>query len=185
MFDNIFPKFSFSNKVWFCPDIFSWFLFGQPLPIFVVLNFFRKKADLKITYCFFILGLRLFWSRVQQNHPDKKSVGDFQSWESNRGQQWLSRTDQINIYQGFIWGRNFDCFSREKIRPFGHTADGAGSLLKKRKYGLFDRPQQVIRKLYGFKKLTEVFTPAEFHFEEIKGRFPFHNTIKHRFYEKF
>ena len=89
-----FQKFSFSNKVWFCPDIFSWFLFGQPLPIFVVLNFFRKRADLKIACCFFILGLMLLWSRVQQNHPDEKSVGDFQSWESNRGQQSMSRTDK-------------------------------------------------------------------------------------------
>ena len=40
-------------------------------------------------------------------------------------------------------------------------------------------------KLYGFKKLTEVFLPEEFHFEEINGRFLFHSTIKHRFYEKF
>ena len=38
---------------------------------------------------------------------------------------------------------------------------------KKRKYGLFDRPQQVIRTLDGFKKLTNVFKPAEFYSEEI------------------
>ena len=60
----------------------------------------------------------LSWSRVQQKHPDEKSAGDFQSWESNRGQQWLSRTDQIKIWQGFCLGQNFDSFSREKIRPF-------------------------------------------------------------------
>ena len=120
------------------------------------LDFFPKDSRFEKRLLFFNLGLMLLWSRVQQNDPDEKSVWDHynQSWESNRGQQWLSRTDQINIYQGFIWGRNFDCFSREKIRPFGHTADGAGSLLKKRKYGLFDRPQRVIRKSNGFKKLT-------------------------------
>ena len=117
MLDNIFPKFSFSNKLWFCPDIFSRFLFGQPLPIFVVLNFL-KESRCENACCFFILDLMLLWSQVQQKHPDKKSVGDFQSWESNRGQQWLSRTDQIKICQGFCWGQNFDSFLREKIRPF-------------------------------------------------------------------
>ena len=88
VFENIFPKFSLSNKVWFCPDTFSWFVFGQPLPIFVVLNFFSKESRFKNYLLFFILGLMILWSRVQQNHPDQKSVGDFQSWESNRGQQW-------------------------------------------------------------------------------------------------
>ena len=43
MLDIIFPKFSFSKKLWFCPDIFSRFLFGQPLPIFVVLNFSKTS----------------------------------------------------------------------------------------------------------------------------------------------
>ena len=101
-----FPKFSFPNKVWFCPDIFSWFLFGQPLPIFVVL-FFRKRADLRIACCFFILGLMLLWSGVQQNHPDEKSVGDCPTLESNRGQQWLSRTGQIKNFQGSLLRTNF------------------------------------------------------------------------------
>ena len=52
-----FSKIYFFKKsliVWhnLCPDIFSWFLFGQPLPIFVVLIFFRKKADFKNACCF-------------------------------------------------------------------------------------------------------------------------------------
>ena len=82
------------------------------------LIFFRKKADFKNACCFFILDSIFLWSRVQQNHPDEKSVGDFQSWESNRGQQWLSRTDQIKIWQGFCLGQNFNSFSREKTGPF-------------------------------------------------------------------
>ena len=53
MLDNIFPKFSFSNKLWFCPDIFSRFLFGQPLPIFVVLNFLRVSRFQKCLLLFY------------------------------------------------------------------------------------------------------------------------------------
>ena len=109
---------------------FSWFLFCQPLLIFVVLNF-SKKAAFKNACCFFILGLKLFWSRVQQNHPDEKSVGDFQSWESNRGQQWLSRTGQIKICQDFCWVQNFYWFLREKMDLFDRTSNGVGSLLEK------------------------------------------------------
>ena len=62
--------------------------------------------------------LKLLWSRVQQKNPDEKSVGDSQTFESNRGQQWLSRTGQIKICQGFCWRQNFDWFKGEKIRPF-------------------------------------------------------------------
>ena len=53
MLDNLFPKFSFSNKLWFCPDIFSRFLFGQPLPIFVVLNFSRESRFQKCLLLFY------------------------------------------------------------------------------------------------------------------------------------
>ena len=85
-FLSLFPKFSFSNKLWYFLKIFIW-------PTFA--NICRSEfleTDFKNACCFFILGLMLFWSRVQQKHPDEKSMGDFQSWESNRGQQWLSRT---------------------------------------------------------------------------------------------
>ena len=34
-----------------------------------------------------------------------------QFWESNRGQQWLSITGQIKIFQGFCWGQNFVLFT--------------------------------------------------------------------------
>ena len=125
-----FKNFFFKQSLIF-PDIFSWFLFDQPLPIFVVLNFFRKRADLKIACCFFILGLMLLWSRVQQNHPDEKSVGDCQTCESNRGQQWLSRTGQIKICQGCSWGQNFDWFLREKGWLFWSHVQCASSLLEK------------------------------------------------------
>ena len=60
----------------------------------------------------------LFWSRLQQNHTDEESVGDFQSWERNSGQQWLSRTGQIKICKSFCWGKNFDWFWEKKIRAF-------------------------------------------------------------------
>ena len=113
---NIFQIFfqTKSDIVQIFPMIFNWPSFANiccPL-------FFSKEADLKNACCFFILGLMLLWFRVQQNRPGEKSVGDFQSWEPNRGQQWLSRTAQIIICQGFRWGRNFDWFCREKIRPF-------------------------------------------------------------------
>ena len=72
--------------------------------------FFEKSRFLKIPSVF------------QQNQSDEKSVGDFQSWESNDGQQWLSRSVQIKIWQGFCWEQNFDGYLREKIRPFcSHT----------------------------------------------------------------
>ena len=48
-----FSKISFSNKVWFCPDIFSWFLCGQPLLIFVVLIFFSKESRFQKCLLFF------------------------------------------------------------------------------------------------------------------------------------
>ena len=54
-----FPKFSFSNKVWFCPDIFSRSLFGQPLPIFVVL-IFSKESRFQRSLLFFIPRLNIF-----------------------------------------------------------------------------------------------------------------------------
>ena len=113
--------------------------------------FFRKKADFKNACCFFILGIMLLWSRVQQNHPDEKSVGDCQTWESNRGQQWLPRTGQIKICQGCIWGQNFDWFLREKKETFLIARPMArAACWKKRTNGLFDRPQRVIRKLNDF-----------------------------------
>ena len=34
-----------------------------------------------------------------------------QSWESNLGQQWLSRTGQIENFQGFCSGQNFVLFT--------------------------------------------------------------------------
>ena len=76
-------------------------------------------------------------------------------------------------------------FWEKKMDLFDRTSNDAGSLLEKRKYGLFDRPQQVIKKLYGFKKLTKVYTPVEFHFDENWGHFLFNNIVKHSFYEKF
>ena len=54
-----FSKISFSNKVWFCPDIFSWFLFGQPLPIFVVL-IFSKESRFQRSLLLFSPRLNIF-----------------------------------------------------------------------------------------------------------------------------
>ena len=126
-----FSKISFSNKVWFCPDIFSWFLFGQPLPIFVVLIFFSKESRFQKCLLFFNPRLRHLWSRVQQNLPDEKSVGDRQTWESNRGQQWLSRTGQIKICQGCSWGQNFDWFWEKKGDFFDRTSNVRAACWKK------------------------------------------------------
>ena len=126
------------------------FLFSQPLPIFVVL-IFSKESRFQKCLLFFYPRLKLLWSRVQQNNPDEKSVGDSQTFESNRGQQWLSRTGQIKICQGCSWGQNFDWFLREKKETFlivCPMARAAG--WKKRTNGLFDRPQRVIRKLNDF-----------------------------------
>ena len=52
-------------------------------------------------------------------------------------------------------------------------------------YGLFDRPQRVIRIKYGFKKLTEVFACVEFIFNEISALKIKYNIEKERFYENF
>ena len=117
MLDNIFQKFLFQTKFDFVRIFSHDFYLANLCQYLLSLFFFRKKADFKNACCYFILGLMLSWSRVQQKHPDEKSAGDFQSWESNRGQQWLSRTDQIKIWQGFCLGQNFYSFSREKTRP--------------------------------------------------------------------
>ena len=81
------------------------------MPIFVVL-FSRKKADSKKSCCFLILGSK--FSDLEFS-PDEKSVGDpeKQCWESNRGQQWLSRTGQIKNFQGFCWRQNFVLFTSQ------------------------------------------------------------------------
>ena len=55
----------------------------------------------------------------------------------------------------------------------------------KRKYRLFDRPQRVIRKYYGFKKLTKVFAYVEFIFNEISAFKIERNIEKRGFYEIF
>ena len=113
--------------------------------------FFSKDSRFQKCLLFFYPRLKLLWSRVQQNNPDEKSVGDSQTFESNRGQQWLSRTGQIKICQGCSWGQNFDWFLREKKETFlivCPMARAAG--WKKRTNGLFDRPQRVIRKLNDF-----------------------------------
>ena len=167
-----FSKIYFFKKsliVWhnLCPDIFSWFLFGQPLPIFVVLIFFERKQISKMPAVFYPrLNISLIPSSAKS--PGWNISGRSQSWESNRGQQWLSTNGQIKNLSRFLLRTKFRfIFERKKWDLFDRTSNGASSLLEKRKYGLFDRPQQVIRKLYGFKKLTEVFTPVEFHSEEI------------------
>ena len=112
MLDNIFPKFSFSNKVWFWPNIFP-IIFIWPTFANICCPYFSKESRFQKCLLFFHPRHSL-WSRVQQNHPDEKSVGDFQSWESNRGQQWLSRTNQIKICPGFRWGQNFHWFLKKK-----------------------------------------------------------------------
>ena len=55
----------------------------------------------------------------------------------------------------------------------------------KRKYGPFDRPPRVIRKLYDFKKLTEVFACVELILNEILALKIERNIEKKRFYEIF
>ena len=137
--------------------------------------FFSKDSRFQKCLLFFYPRLKLLWSRVQQNNPDEKSVGDSQTFESNRGQQWSSRTGQIKICQGCSWGQNFDWFLREKKETFlivCPMARAAG--WKKRTNGLFDRPQRVIRKLNDFNKLTKVFTTVVFLFRP----FPFPNQHK-------
>ena len=117
MLDIIFPKFSFSKKLWFCPDIFSRFLFGQPFQIFVVLNFSRESRFQKCLLLFYPrFNVLLIPSSAKA--PGWKISGSFQSWESNRGQQWLSRTDQIKICQGFSFKLYFAWFLRENIGHF-------------------------------------------------------------------
>ena len=55
----------------------------------------------------------------------------------------------------------------------------------KRKYGPFDRPPRVIRTLYDFKKLTEVFACVELILNEILALKIERNIEKKRFYEIF
>ena len=75
-----------------------------------------SKDSRKKILLFFNSRLKIFWSRVQ--HLDEKSVGDpeNQSWESNRGQQWLSRTGQIKNFQGFRRGQSFVLFTNQTWR---------------------------------------------------------------------
>ena len=76
MLDNLFPKYSFSNKLWFCPDIFSRFLFGQPLPIFVVLNF-SKESRFQKCLLFFYPRLKAFLIPSSAKSPRWKISGRF------------------------------------------------------------------------------------------------------------
>ena len=150
MSDNIFQKFLFQTKFDFV-RIFSHDFYLTNLCQYLLSLFFSKDSRFQKCLLFFYPRLKLLWSRVQQNNPDEKSVGDSQTFESNRGQQWLSRTGQIKICQGCSWGQNFDWFLREKKEIFlivCPMARAAG--WKKRTNGLFDRPQRVIRKLNDF-----------------------------------
>ena len=115
MLDNIFQKFLFQTKYDFF-RIFSHDFYLANLCQYLLSLFFSKESRFQKCLLFFYPRLRLLWSRFQQNHPDEKSVGECQTWESNRGQQWLSRTGQIKICQGCSWGQNFDWFLREKRR---------------------------------------------------------------------
>ena len=83
-----------------------------------LLSYFLERKQIPKILLFFNSRLNNFWSRVQQKHPDEKSVGDpeNQSWESNLGQQWLSRTGQIKNFQGFCWEQNFVLFTSQTWR---------------------------------------------------------------------
>ena len=101
MLDHIFPNFPFSKN----------------LPIFVVL-IFSKASRFQRSLLFFSPRLNIFLIPSWAKSPGWKISERFLFWESNHGQQWLSRTCQIKICQSFCWRQNFDRFSRDKIRPF-------------------------------------------------------------------
>ena len=130
MLDNISKNFFFKQSL----ILSGYFLMISIWPTFADIccpYFFSKDSRFQKCLLFFYPRFKLLWSRVQQNNPDEKSVGDSQTFKSNRGQQWLSRTGQIKICQGCSWGENFDWFLREKIRPFWSHIQWRGQLVGK------------------------------------------------------
>ena len=82
---------------------------------YLLTSFSKEGIFKKKSCCFLILGSKF---SDPEFSPDEKSVWDHenQSWESNRGQQWLSRTSQIKNFQGFCWGQNFVLFTSQTWR---------------------------------------------------------------------
>ena len=113
----IFKNSRFQTKSDFV-QIFSLYNYLPDLCRYFLSLIVPKDSRFEKRLLFFNLGLMLLWSRVQQNDPDEKSVCDHynQSWESNRGQQWLSWTGQIKICQGFCWVQNFVLFTSQTWR---------------------------------------------------------------------
>ena len=120
MLENIFPIFSFSNKLWFCPDIFSRFLFGQPLPIFAVLNF-SKKSPFQKCLLFFHPWLNASLIPSSAKAPRWKVSGRFLILRiKSRSTMIVKVSDKISID---FWEKKMDLFDR--------TSNDAGSLLEK------------------------------------------------------
>ena len=105
VFDNIFQKFYFSNKVWFWPDIFSWFLFGQPLPIFVVFNFFSKESTFENCLLLFYPRLNACLIPSSAKAPGWKISGRFPILRIKSRSTMIVKDWQIKICQGFCWGK--------------------------------------------------------------------------------
>ena len=125
-----FKNFIFQTKFDFV-RIFSHDFYLANLCQYLLSLFFSKESRFQKCLLFFYPRLRLLWSQVQQNHPDEKSVGDRQTWESNRGQQWLSRNDQIEIFQGSSWGKILIDFWEKKRDFFDRTSNARAACWKK------------------------------------------------------
>ena len=110
-----FSKIYFFDKsliMWhtLCPDIFSWFLFGQPLPIFVVLNFFSKESTFENCLLLFYPRLNACLIPSSAKAPGWKISGRFPILRIKSRSTMIVKDWQIKICQGFCWGKNFDWF---------------------------------------------------------------------------
>ena len=117
MLENIFLKFSFPNKLWFCPDIFSRFLFGQPLPIFVVLNFSKESIFQK---CLLFFYPRLNTSLIPSSAkvPGWKISGRFSILRIKSRSTMIVKDWPNKNLTRFLFGTKFQFIFERKNKTF-------------------------------------------------------------------
>ena len=112
-----FPEFSFSNKLWFCPDIFSRFLFGQPLPIFVVLNFSRESRFQKCLLLFYP-RLNAFLIPSSAKAPGWKISGRFSILRIKSRSTMIVKDWPNKNLTRFLFGTKFQFIFERKNKTF-------------------------------------------------------------------
>ena len=167
MWQQYFSKIFFFKQSLILPGYFLMMIICQTFANICCAWFFLKIAESKKCLLFFYPRVNASLIPSSAKSPGWKISGRFSILRIKSRSTIIVKNWSNKNLPNFCWGRNFSWFLREKMDLFDRISNGTGSLLEKQKYGLLDRPQQVITKLYGFQKLTEVFTPVEFHFEEI------------------